>query len=271
MPRLSLKQYKFSYELWGDKNHPKLFFLHGFMGSLTDFKPIIEILGDQFCYLAIDLPGHGQTKTLNTGLSEGIREIAESLIALLNRLDFMPCHLIGYSMGGRLALHLACHFPHRFKSVVLESASPGLITEPERSQRQQQDEQLAIQLETGSWSSFLSQWYEQPIFESLRHHPNFGLLLERRSQNRPQELAQVLRTLGTGNQPSLWEELSHIQLPIHLIVGALDSKFIGTNQTMLSHCQKAQLSIVPDCGHVVHFERPHTFAEILKTHLSFHP
>jgi 2-succinyl-6-hydroxy-2,4-cyclohexadiene-1-carboxylate synthase len=270
MPRLSLKQYKFSYELWGNKNHPKLFFLHGFMGSLADFKPIIEILGDQFCYLAIDLPGHGQTKILNTGLSEDIREIAESLIALLNHLDFTPCHLIGYSMGGRLALYLACRFPHIFKSVVLESASPGLATEPERSQRQQLDEQLAIQLETGLWSSFLSQWYEQPIFESLRHHPNFGLLLERRSQNRPQELAQVLRKLGTGSQPSLWEELSQIQLPISLMVGELDSKFMGINQKMLPHFQNAQLSIVPSCGHVVHFEQPHAFAEILKPHLASH-
>jgi 2-succinyl-6-hydroxy-2,4-cyclohexadiene-1-carboxylate synthase len=271
MPRLSLKQYKFSYELWGNKNHPKLFFLHGFMGSLADFKPIIEILGDQFCCLAIDLPGHGQTTILDTGLSEGIHEIAQSLTAFLKHLDFTPCHLIGYSMGGRLALYLACRFPHRFKSVVLESASPGLATEPERSQRQQQDEQLAIQLETGSWSSFLSQWYEQPIFEPLRHHPNFGLLLERRSQNRPQELAQVLRKLGTGNQPSLWKELSHIQLPIGLMVGELDLKFMSINQKMLPHCQDAQLSIVPDCGHVVHFEQPHAFTEILKTHLASHP
>lgn len=270
MPRLSLKQYEFSYEPWGHKNHPKLFFLHGFMGSLADFKPIIEILGDQFCCLAIDLPGHGQTKILDTGLSHGIHEIAESLIALLDRLDFTPCHLIGYSMGGRLALYLAYCFPDRFKSVVLESASPGLATEPERSQRQQLDEKLAIQLETGSWPSFLSQWYEQPIFESLRHHPNFGLLLERRSQNHPQELAQVLRTLGTGNQPSLWEELSQIQYPIRLMVGALDSKFIDINQIMLSHCQSAVLDIVPDCGHVVHFEQPHVFAELLKTHLA-HP
>jgi 2-succinyl-6-hydroxy-2,4-cyclohexadiene-1-carboxylate synthase len=270
MPRLSLKQYKFSYELWGNTNHPKLFFLHGFMGSLADFKPIIEILGDQFCCLAIDLPGHGHT-ILDTDWSEGIYDIAQSLIAFLDCLDFTPCHLIGYSMGGRLALYLACRFPRRFKSVVLESASPGLATEPERSQRQKQDEQLAIQLETASWPSFLSQWYEQPIFESLRRHPNFGLLLERRSQNRPQELAQVLRKLGTGNQPSLWKELSHIQLPIGLMVGELDSKFMGINQKMLPHCQNAQLSIVPGCGHVVHFEHPHAFAEILKTHLAFYP
>jgi 2-succinyl-6-hydroxy-2,4-cyclohexadiene-1-carboxylate synthase len=268
MPRFSIKQYEFYYELWGSRNHPKLFFLHGFMGSSDDFKTILEILGDQFCCLAIDLPGHGQTQMLDPGLSDGINEIAESLIAFLTHLHFTHSHLIGYSMGGRLALYLICRFPEQFKSLSLESASPGLATAPERCQRQQKDEQLAIQLETSSWPSFLSQWYEQPIFATLRRHPNFGLLLERRSQNRPQELAQVLRKLGTGSQPSLWEELSHIQLPIRLIVGALDSKFIGINQKMLPHCQNATLSVVPNCGHAVHFEQPHVFAELLNAHLT---
>jgi 2-succinyl-6-hydroxy-2,4-cyclohexadiene-1-carboxylate synthase len=192
-------------------------------------------------------------------------------MTFLNYLHFTHSHLIGYSMGGRLALYLACRFPEQFKRVSLESASPGLATAPERCQRQQKDEQLAIQLETSSWPSFLSQWYEQPMFEPLRHHPSFGLLLEKRSQNRPQELAQVLRKLGTGSQPSLWEDLSQIQLPIHLIVGALDSKFIDINQKMLSYCQNATLSVVPDCGHVVHFEQPQVFAELLKAHLTSHP
>jgi 2-succinyl-6-hydroxy-2,4-cyclohexadiene-1-carboxylate synthase len=265
-----MKQYQFSYKLWGHRNHPKVFFLHGFLGSWADFTTIIEILGDRFCCLAVDLPGHGQTKILETGPNDGINETAESLIALLKYLDFTPCHLIGYSMGGRLALYLACHFPKQFKSLFLESASPGLATTPEQFQRQQRDEQLAIQLETGSWPSFLSQWYEQPIFESLRHHPNFGLLLERRSQNCPQKLAQVLRTLGTGSQPSLWENLKDIRIPIHLMVGELDSKFIGINQNMLSHCQNAQLSIVANCGHVVHFEQPCAFLELLNIHLASH-
>ncbi len=271
MPRFSVKQYEFYYELWGNKNQPKLFFLHGFMGSLDDFKTIIEILGDQFCCLAIDLPGHGQTQLLETGLSDGLHEIAESLMAFLHHLRFTQSHLIGYSMGGRLALYLACRFPEQFKRLSLESASPGLATAPERCQRQQKDEQLAIQLETSLWPSFLSQWYEQPMFKPLHRHPNFRVLLERRLKNRPQELAQVLRNLGTGSQPSLWEELSHIQLPIHLIVGALDSKFMGINQKMLSHCQNATLTVVPDCGHVVHFEQPHAFADLLTAHLTVHP
>lgn len=261
-----MKQYRFSYKLWGHRTHPKVFFLHGFMGSWADFKTMIEILGDRFCCLAVDLPGHGQTTILETGFNDGIHDVAESLIELLKHLDFTPCHLMGYSMGGRLALYLACHFPKQFKSLFLESASPGLATALERFQRQQKDEQLAIQLETGSWPSFLSQWYKQPMFDSLRHHPNFDLLLKGRSQNRPQELAQVLRKLGTGSQPSLWEDLSQIQLPIHLVVGALDSKFIHINQKMLSHCQNATLSVVPDCGHVVHFEQPQVFAELLQAH-----
>lgn len=271
MPRLSIKPYEFYYELWGNENHPKLFFLHGFMGSWDDFKAIFEILGDRFCCLAIDLPGHGQTQVLDPGLRDGINEIAESLMAFLKHLHFAHSHLIGYSMGGRLALYLACRFPKQFRSLFLESASPGLATAPERCQRQQKDEQLAIQLETSSWPAFLSQWYKQPIFVPLHHHPNFALLLERRSHNCPQELARVLRRLGTGSQPSLWEELSHIQIPIHLIVGALDAKFMGINQKMRPHCQNATLSVVPGCGHTVHFEQPQVFAELLKAHLTAHP
>ncbi len=261
-------RYQFTYRLSGSKALPKLLFLHGFMGAQADFDALIAKLEGKFCCLIVDLPGHGQTVVLESEVGYKIDAIATGLIELLQSLNFTPCHLMGYSMGGRLALFLACRFPQHVLSVLLESASPGLASEPERIQRQQQDERLAIALETGSWVTFLAQWYARPLFATLCQHPDFETLLHRRSQNNPEELAKILRGLGTGHQPSLWEELHGIEIPIQLVVGVLDSKFVDINHKMIQFCQKARLSLVPNCGHNVHFEQPQALAEILKTHIA---
>jgi 2-succinyl-6-hydroxy-2,4-cyclohexadiene-1-carboxylate synthase len=105
-------------------------------------------------------------------------------------------------MGGRLALYMTLHFPERFEKVVLESASPGLKTEKERSHRLQADLQLAQKLENSNIKDFLLNWYEIPLFKSLKNSPNFDKLIETRLANNPLELAKSLRNMGTGNQPS---------------------------------------------------------------------
>jgi 2-succinyl-6-hydroxy-2,4-cyclohexadiene-1-carboxylate synthase len=262
-----LTQYWLSYRIQGCQTRPKLLFLHGFMGCRHDFDVLVGKLEKRFCCITVDLPGHGQTKVLEPENGYRIDEIATGLVELLQRLDLSPCHLMGYSMGGRLALYLACRFPAPFQSVLLESASPGLATEPARMQRQQRDEQLAIVLETGSWPSFLDQWYQQSLFAPLRQHPDFGKLLYQRAQNDPVQLAKVLRGLGTGTQPSLWEDLSHIEIPIRLVAGELDTKFVNINREMTHFCKNVQISVVANSGHTVHFEQPQALVEILETHI----
>lgn len=259
--------YRFHYEVQGDRHQPILLFLHGFMGDWRDFAPIVQALSDRFCCLAVDLPGHG--KTIVTGNDEqyGMKPTAAALVAWLDRLQISRCGLVGYSMGGRLALYLALHFPDRFPRVVLESASPGLKTDRERQARLQRDRALVAQL-IADFPQFLEFWYQQPLFASLRQHPNFATILKRRSQNQPIELAKSLCALNTGKQPSLWHLLERHRQPLLLLVGENDHKFCTINQEMAACCPTVRLTIVPQSGHVIHCEQPDKFTEQITTFFS---
>jgi 2-succinyl-6-hydroxy-2,4-cyclohexadiene-1-carboxylate synthase len=267
MPQILLAPYAFHYELRGDSCHPKLLFLHGFMGRGNDFEVIVDALLPEFCCLTVDLPGHGQTQVLDS-VGYGMEALAPALFNLLPLLNFAPCHLVGYSMGGRLALYLSCLFPQQFLSVLLVSASPGLDTVAERTLRRHQDAVLATSLESEDWPTILTRWYEQPLFSSFKTCQAFNAIFQKRLQNCPHQLAQALQGLGTGAQPSLWSALPSLQMPMTLVVGALDLKFVQINQRMATQIPLAQLKIVPACGHVVHAENSAAFMTALQAHLS---
>lgn len=260
--------YQWHYQMTGDRRLPVVLFLHGFMGSHRDFAATIEPLSQEFCCLSIDLPGHGQTRVSGDVNQYGMVPTATALVELLQTLKISKAFLVGYSMGGRLALYLALHYPQQFSRVILESASPGLASETERQQRSQRDWQLADQLEA-DFTSFLQHWYEQPLFHSLRHHPDFPRLLQQRAQNNPAELANSLRYLSTGQQPSLWQSLETLPQPLLLLAGERDSKFVGLNQAMACHCPQAQLTIVPECGHGIHWEQPERFTRVVREFLTY--
>ena len=228
------------------------------MGDLHDFASASAYLSE-FCCLSIDLPGHGQTQVCQDANYQ-MPSVAEALIELLNQLAIADCLLVGYSMGGRLALYLTVHFPQYFRGVVLESASPGLKTQPERDRRIARDFKLARRLETEELSQFVRQWYANPLFKSFTLHPNYQQAIARRLRNDPYKLAKSLRYMSLGMQPSLWN-LSEIQVPILSIVGEQDPKFIAINQKVVELCPLANLTVVKDSGHNVHFEQPEKFAQ----------
>ena len=193
---------------------------------------------------------------------------ADALINLLDQLNIKKCFLVGYSMGGRLALYLTLHFPQRFSKIVLESASPGLKSQRDQLERIQRDFALAKKMEESNFSAFLANWYSQPLFASLKNQPDFDSLKQSRLQNNPFELAKSLRNLGTGCQPSLWEKLKKNKNPLLLLVGEYDTKFIAINSEMVRLCPSAQLEIVSNCGHNIHFEDPKTFVENVQPFLT---
>lgn len=258
--------YQFHYVSHGSRELPVVLFLHGFLGSSADFEAAIAHLVNQFCCLAVDLPGHGQTVVNGEDDLYTMPQTASAIVSWLDELQLSRCFLVGYSMGGRLALYLALHFPQRFPKVVLESASPGLRTDAERTARLQHDRNLAERLEA-DFSSFLSDWYSQPLFHTLRHHAAFSAVSQQRSRNRPSDLAKALRSLSTGLQPSLWEPLQRHAQPLLLLVGEDDRKFCTLNQAMADSCSKAQLHVIPDCGHAIHLENAEAFAQSVQEFL----
>ncbi|MDM9385607.1 2-succinyl-6-hydroxy-2,4-cyclohexadiene-1-carboxylate synthase [Chlorogloeopsis sp. ULAP01] len=266
-----LANYKYHYYLRSISNRPLIIFLHGFMGNCHEFEEAIQLLESEFNCLVIDLPGHGQTQILGGDECYKMANTALSLINLLDYLRIPKGLLVSYSMGGRLALYLALHFPHRFTKVVLESASPGLPTELERLERVQKDEQIARKLdrivEKSDWISFLSNWYSQPIFGNIKNHVQFQKLIEIRLQNNPKELAKSLRMMGIGFQPSLWEKLQDNTIPLLLLAGEYDEKFVDINTQMANICKLSQLKVIRDAGHNIHFENTMAFVENIRQFL----
>lgn len=261
MPFLALKTHTLHYTAVGDATHPSLLLLHGFLGSHRDFVGILPALCDQFYCIVPDLPGHGETTTQLDGYT--FKATAQALLALLEALGIARSHLLGYSMGGRLALYLLCYFPGRFRCAVLESASPGLKTAEERRERRARDQAIAQQIQSTPLFDFLTQWYGNPLFDSLQDHPDrYAAMLQRRQHNHPVELAAALCGLSTGQQPSLWEALPNIENPLLLLAGTLDPKFVAISQDMLACAQhNAIFQAITDCGHNIHIEAPFVYAQ----------
>ena len=253
-----------SYTLSGDPTHqPVILFLHGFMGCKEDWEEIINLLRPDFCCLAIDLPGHGSTEVAPGEYQ--MPACAGLICDLLVELKINACYLAGYSMGGRLGLYLAIHHGSRIKKAIIESASPGLQTEEERLVRRQADDLLAQRLLKEDFEEFLKTWYDQPLFQSIsKEGKRFERMIEWRLRNNPKKLAASLRAMGTGCQPSLWADLTNLQKPILHVVGEHDLKYQNIARQIVARCSQAQISLVPDSGHNCHFERPETYAQILK-------
>jgi 2-succinyl-6-hydroxy-2,4-cyclohexadiene-1-carboxylate synthase len=261
---INLKNYQFHYSLTGRNYQPAILFLHGFMGNCQDFSPTISLLSENFYCLAVDLPGHGKTQVFGGEDCYNMPNTAQALIGLLDSLKIEKCFLFGYSMGGRLALYMSLYFPERFNKVVLESSSPGLQNTQQRQQRLQSDLELAKELEKSNLKDFLLTWYNQPIFQSLKKHPDFNHLIKHRLENNSIELAKSLRNLGIGNQPSLWEQLDKNTTLMLLLVGEYDHKFIKINTDMAKLSPKIELTIVPKIGHNIHIENLNQFVTLLQ-------
>ena len=256
-----------NYTTSGDPQRPPILLLHGFMGSAADWSEITVALEDHFHCIAADLPGHGNSLGLPPA-SYTIEGSAKELIDLLDGLNVPKTVVVGYSMGGRLALYFALRHPERCAGLFLESTSPGLETEEERRARRESDEEKALRLESGDFETFLEDWYRQPLFASLaRDETLLRRTIETRRRNDPAELAKSLRGMGTGSQPSLWGELAGLRVPALAVAGALDGKYVGIARRMESLVSRMRSLVVSDAGHNAHAEAQGTYMSLLQDFL----
>jgi len=269
MPFYRSDYHNLHYITVGDRTRPPLLLLHGFLGNHQDFTTVTATLSQSFYCILPDLPGHGKTQTEPNGYT--FAATATTLVALLTQLNLQPSKLLGYSMGGRIALYLTCQFPQYFSAVVLESASPGLQSPTAQKERARWDDAIARKIETTPLPQFLNQWYQHPMFANLQQYPErYNNMLHRRQKNQPTEVANALRGLSTGRQPSLWQALPHIQQPLLLLVGALDSKFVSISQEMANTTESDRplaINVLKNCGHNVHLEEPEQYAQIVTNFL----
>ena len=251
----------------GSAQNAAVLFLHGFMGSARDWAGVMADVANAYHGLAVDLPGHGGS----TGLDNAdytMDGAAQALAHLLDERGIDRCAVVGYSMGGRLALYVALCFPERCRALVLESASPGLPTARERQARRDVDEARAVRLETEDFEIFLNEWYRQPLFASLARRQGLTeRMVARRLTNDPRELARSLRGMGTGRQPSLWERLSELRVSTCAVAGALDRKYVEIAGRMAALSPRMRAVTIPEAGHTVHAEEPRRFITLLQTFL----
>jgi 2-succinyl-6-hydroxy-2,4-cyclohexadiene-1-carboxylate synthase len=237
-----------------------LLLLHGFSGSGANWAVQVEAFAPHFTVITVDLPGHGRTASPTIPARYGVEYVAADLIAILDALELPSVNLLGYSMGGRLALYTALAYPSRINRLVLESASPGLKTAAERESRIVSDEALARRIESEGIPTFADYWTNLPLFATQSPEVRQRLHAQR-LHNNPQGLANSLRGMGTGAQPSLWERLGQLSIPTLLLCGALDAKFAAINAEMHALIPHSTLVTVPGAGHTIHAEQPIHFAD----------
>jgi 2-succinyl-6-hydroxy-2,4-cyclohexadiene-1-carboxylate synthase len=172
--------------------------------------------------------------------------------------------LVGYSMGGRIALHAALREPQRFDALALVGVSAGV---EDRAERRRSDEALAAWIERHTIAEVVERWESQPVFASqpaeLRARQRPGRL-----SHDPGKLAQLLRSAGQGAVPPVWDRLHRLRCPVLLIAGERDERYVAAAHRMASHLPNARVRIVPGAGHAPQLEQPLLVAEFLDEHLA---
>lgn len=249
---------------WGCVSSPTAVLLHGFTGFGGSWATQAEAFSAAgFQVLAPDLLGHGRSPAPASPDRYRMERAAGDLTALLDANTADPVHLLGYSMGGRLALYFALNYPAQVRSLTLESASPGLATEFERAQRRELDNDLADRIEREGIAAFVDVWESLPLWGSQRKllsSEQRRQLRAQRLRNNPAGLANSLRGIGAGAQPDLRPRLPALAPPTLLLVGEDDLKYVAVNQEMARLIPNANFVVIPHTGHNLHLERPSVFA-----------
>jgi len=253
-------------EVWGAGS--PLVLLHGFTGSIATWEPARALLGARHRVIAIDLPGHGRSPAPIPRLR--LPDVADALVAVLDRLGVDHAAWLGYSLGGRAALHVALAHPARVERLVLESTSPGVADARERAQRAAADDELAARLERDGLASFVDRWMAQPLFASQRRLDTAVLARERtiRLAQTAAGLAAALRAMGVGTHVPLWARLPALHAPTLIVAGADDEPYAEIATAMAALLPRARAALVPDAGHAVHLENPVPFWSLVCTFLA---
>jgi 2-succinyl-6-hydroxy-2,4-cyclohexadiene-1-carboxylate synthase len=232
-----------------------LVLLHGFTNTGASWRPVIGVLGQRYRPLAPDIRGHGAAADVQPVTLDAV--VAD--VAALSQGAFV---LAGYSMGGRIALHVALAMPERVRRLVLIGASPGLADPAQRASRRAADERLAAEIERSDLVEFARRWAQTPVLAGMSP-PAAAAAHEDRLRNTPEGLARALRGLGTGALPSLWERLGELAMPVTLVAGERDAKFRAIAAEMAALLPQAQVEVVAGAGHAVHLEAPVAVAALL--------
>lgn len=251
-----------------------ILFIHGFANDSSDWNDSLTYFSTDFNLITIDLPGFGkssvpiETKFYNESF------LLKIIDTLINVLEINKLILIGYSMGGRLALSFTHKSQDKIEALILESTSPGIDSTEEREIRRNSDLELADFINKSSIEEFITYWKNQPLFHSQNQLPKMKKdeLAERMKSLNKLGLINSLKAFGTGVMESKWNFICELTVPTLLITGSLDNKFTSINMEMNKLIKNSVHHTIAEVGHNVHIEKPKEFVNLvisfLKTHLN---
>jgi 2-succinyl-6-hydroxy-2,4-cyclohexadiene-1-carboxylate synthase len=240
-----------SYFHRGAVNRYPLVFLHGFLGCKEDWLPVIAPLEEHFSCYALDLPGHGA--------SPFRPDVFQAILDTLDALNLSKACLVGYSLGGRLALSLKEQFPDRFSQLIVLSGHTGLRTATEKQIRWQQDLDWIQKFETLPLNTCLDLWYQQPLFSTLNIDP---ILRERRLHQNKEALIFYLHTFSLAHQPVRTDQ------DALFLCGRYDERYVSHYQMLCAEKAISTVRIIEGAGHAIHLEKPLACAQAIRFHVT---
>lgn len=230
--------------------------IHGFTGSPDSWRVLDAPAPTQ----ALTVLGHGPgAKALGT------ETFADEVDRLASQLPPHCEHLLGYSLGARLSLAMAIGEPERYGALTLIGVNPGLLDEAGREATIQADRSWIEILHTQGIEAFVDAWQALPLWESQQALPASRQEQQRdlRLRHDASQLALALQALGTGVMPPMWQELSRLPMPVTLVVGALDQKYLDIAEAMLTRLPRGRLIVIEEAGHNPLLERPAALRKLL--------
>jgi 2-succinyl-6-hydroxy-2,4-cyclohexadiene-1-carboxylate synthase len=223
--------------------------LHGFAGTRRGWDLVADRLAaERYRPLALDLRGHGDERDRRP---IGFPECAADVTAALPERSV----LCGYSLGARIALHVALAHPERVARLVLVAGTAGIEDPAARARRRAADERLAAEIEDGTIEAFAERWMAEPLFAGT---PPDARLRWRADllRNDPRVLAAVLRGVGAGAMAPLWDRLGELAMPVTVLAGGRDARYVALGERLVQAIPDARLEIVPHAGHGLPRETP---------------
>ena len=239
--------------------------LHGFTGDGTTMAGLARRLEVDAEIVVPDLVGHGRSCSPPNLEDYSLEAMAAHVATVGEASGSSPFHLVGYSMGGRVALTLACRRPELLRSLTLIGASAGLATEAERHARRESDEALAQSIERDGLKCFVDNWMANPLFATQARLGDDFLAAsrEQRLRNSTAGLTRSLRAAGTGSMAPLHDNLNSCPVPTVFVTGAEDLKFTRIANELAARMPRAQVCVIDNAGHAVHLEQPDAVAAIV--------
>ncbi|MDA0986167.1 MAG: 2-succinyl-6-hydroxy-2,4-cyclohexadiene-1-carboxylate synthase [Bacteroidetes bacterium] len=245
-----------------------ILFLHGFAGSSKDWTEVISHLPKNNFIVTIDLIGHGKSSSPKNKMYYNEKALITQLFSVIKKTASKNINLIGYSLGGRLALSFSIKYPKIIKTLILESSTAGLTKKNERKRKRIMDKFLSNKLKKDGIKKFIHYWFEQPLFKNLKKHKNYKNLINKRLKNNKFGISNILTEFSQGKMKSMWSAIKHIETPMLLITGEKDRKYKKINSRMAKKLQKAKHVSIKNAGHNTHFEKPKLFANFVEKFLN---